>query len=202
MLVRSRGERCLISMQSVAIRDYWPSSQSSLGIKFKEIVALCNALKSFSSTISNCWVDVFTDSQVLLRAWRRQRAKSPSLIASLKRLFAIISDSNIHLNLYHIPSKCNVADPPSHTVSLQDSKLSPSVWARIQSAFGGPSGHSVGLMALPSNVQSSISGSSLPFFSPFPVSGSLGVNVFAQSLSRQRDLFANPYAFSPNYSHS
>ena len=52
-------------------------------------------------------------------------------------------------------------------------------------------------MALLSNVQSSISGSSLPFFSPFPVPGSSGVNVFAQSPSRQRDLFANPYAFPP-----
>ena len=110
-------------------------------------------------------------------------------------MLAVISDSNIHLNLYHIPSKCNVADPPSRTLSLQDSKLSPSVWARIQSAFGRPSGHSVDLMALPSNVQSSISGSSLPFFSPFPVPGSSGVNVFAQSPSRQRDIFANPYAF-------
>lgn len=58
--------------KSVAIRDYWPSSQSSLGINCKEILALCNALKSFSSTVSNGWVDVFTDSQVLLRAWRRQ----------------------------------------------------------------------------------------------------------------------------------
>ena len=91
-------------MQSVAIRDYWPSSQSSLGINCKDILALCNALKSFSSTVSKCWVDVFTDSQVLLRAWRRQGARSPSLIASLKRLFAVISDSNIHLNLYHILS--------------------------------------------------------------------------------------------------
>ena len=123
--------------KSVAIRDYWTSSQSSLGINFKEILALSNAWKSFSSTVSNYWVDVFTDSQVLLRAWRRQGANSPSLIASLKRLFAVISDSNIHLDLHHIPSKCNVADPPSRTLSLQDSKLSPSVWREFKVLLAG-----------------------------------------------------------------
>lgn len=37
----------------------------------------------------------------------------------------------------------------------------------------------------------------LPFFSPFPVPGSLGTNVFAQRPSLHRDLFANPYAFLP-----
>ena len=184
-------------VQSVAIRDYWPSSQSTIHINCKEILALCNALESLSSTVNNCWVDVFTDSQVLLKAWHRRGTKSQSLIASLKHLFGVIFASNIHLNLFHIPSKLNVADPPSRTLSLQDSKLSPRVWAQLQSAFGGPLGHSVDLMALPSNVQSSMSGSALPFFSPYPVPGSSGTNVFAQRPPLHRDLFANPYAFPP-----
>lgn len=139
-------------LKSVAIRDYWTSSQSTLHINCKEILSLCNALESLSSAVSNCWVDVFTVSQVLLKAWHRQGTKSQSLIAALKHLFGIISASNILFNLFHIPSKLIVAEPPSRTLSLQDSKLSPRVLARLQSAFGGPLGHSVDLMALPSNV--------------------------------------------------
>lgn len=71
--------------------------------------------RRFSSAVSNCWVDVFTDSQVLLKAWHRQSTKSQSLIATLKHLFGIISASNILLNLFQIPSKLIVAKLPSRT---------------------------------------------------------------------------------------
>ena len=62
---------------------------------------------------------------------------------------------------------------------------------------GGSSGHSVDLMALPSNVQSHPSGSPLLFFSPFPVPGSAGVNLFAQLHRRLPLLFTNPHVFPP-----
>ena len=69
------------------------------------------------------------------------------------------------------------ADPPSHSLSLQDSKLSGDSWRRIQSEFGPHSADS----ALPSNAQVSMDGSPLPIFSPYPIAGSAGVNLFAQS---------------------
>jgi hypothetical protein len=65
---------------SVCIRDYWQHTHSTLDINSKEILALANVLDSFSSTISNSWVDAFTDSQVLLQSWSRQGAKSPNVI--------------------------------------------------------------------------------------------------------------------------
>ena len=52
-------------------------------------------------------------------------------------------------------------------------------------------------MALPSNVQSYPSGSPLPFFSPFPVPGAAGVNLFAHLPHRLPLLFRNPYVFPP-----
>ena len=63
---------------SVSIRDYWQQTHSTLDINSKEILALANILDSFSSTISNSWVDAFTDSQVLLQSWSRQGTKSPN----------------------------------------------------------------------------------------------------------------------------
>jgi hypothetical protein len=171
-------------------------THSTLDINSKEILALANVLDSFSSTISNSWVDAFTDSQVLLQSWSRQGAKSPNVIAALKQLFAVVSRSNIHLSLHHIPSCFNLADTPSRRFSLLDSMLSSDTWAQVQGHFGGPSGHSVDLMALPSNVQHASSGHPLPFFSPVPSPGASGVNVFSQ-LPHHHPFFHNPYAFLP-----
>ena len=184
-------------VQPTSIHDYWPFSQRHLDINAKEFLTLSNVLFSFSENISNCWVDVFTDSQVLSKAWQNQRGKSHSLISALKRLFSVVSASNIHLTLHYIRSDAYPADAPSHSFSLQDSKLSQEAWTIVQGRFGGSSGHSVDLMALPSNVQLHSSGSPLPFFSPFPVPGAAGVKLFAQLPHHQPLLFSNPYVFPP-----
>ena len=64
--------------------------------------------------------------------------------------------------------------------------------------FEGEAGHSVDLMALPSNVQCDFSGQPLPFFSPYPTPGCAGVNVFAQHpASHSPSFFCNAYAFPP-----
>lgn len=40
-------------------------------------------------------------------------------------------------------------------------------------------------------------GRPLPFFSPYPVPGTLGVNLFSQSASQRSKVFSNPYIFPP-----
>ena len=186
---------------SVSIRDYWQHTHSTLDINSKEILALANVLDSFSSTISNSWVDAFTDSQVLLQSWSRQGAKSPNVIAALKQLYAVVSRSNIHLSLHHIPSRFNLADTPSRPLSLLDSMLSSDTWTQVQGHFGGPSGHYVDLMALPSNVQHASSGHPLPFFSPVPSPGASGVNVFSQR-PHHHPFFSQSICFSSNHSYT
>ena len=106
------------------IRDYWPADQRGLHINVKETLALVNALEALS--FRDSWVDVFTDSQVLIRSWQSQGAKSHAVSNALKKLFWVVSKTNIHLNLCYIPSPLNPADPPSRVLSLQDAKLSPS----------------------------------------------------------------------------
>lgn len=63
--------------------------------------------------------------------------------------------------------------------------------------FGGQFGDSRDLLALPSNVQCTLDGSPLPFFSPHPTPGSSRVNVFAQLPAYHYSLFFNPYIFPP-----
>ena len=62
-----------------------------------------------------------------------------------------------------------------------DASLSPAVWDKVQRLFGGNAGHSIDLMALPSNVQCDLSGQLLLFFSPYPTPGCASVNVLAQN---------------------
>ena len=106
--------------------------------------------------------------------------------------------TNCILRLFHIPSVNRLADRPSQSLSLEDSRLSVSFWKRLQDVLGSSNGHSVDLMALPSNVMRSSTGAMLPFFSPHPTPGCSGVNVFSQSPDIHPPLlFSNPYVFPP-----
>ena len=115
------------------------------------------------------------------------------LLSSISALFRFRPLMYVHLALHFTGSDANSAVVPSRSLSLQDSKLSQETWTLVQERFGGSSGHSVDLMALGlrSNVQPHPSGSPLLFFSPFPVPGSAGVNLFAQ-LPLVASLFSSP----------
>ena len=100
------------------IHDYWPADQRGLHINVKETLAFVNALEALP--FRSCWVDVLTDSQVLIRSWQSQdaksHAKSHALSNALKKLFWVVTKTNIHLNLCHISSPLNPADSTSGQV--------------------------------------------------------------------------------------
>ena len=56
---------------ALTIRDYWPANQLVHHINVKEVMALVNVIEAFSHSIRDCWVDVYTDSQVLIASWSR-----------------------------------------------------------------------------------------------------------------------------------
>ena len=80
---------CVFGPDAIAavIRDFWPVDQHHLHIKVKEALALANALHAFSSSFRDSWVDVYTDSQVLIASWCRQGSKSRNLADVFKRIF-------------------------------------------------------------------------------------------------------------------
>ena len=137
---------------SIVISDYWREDDITNDIVTKETLALSNVLSAFAHRIKHSWVDVYVDNRSLADSWRSPAARSHSYSDALKRVFSVTSSANLHLNLIHIPSHLNVADPPSRTHSLQDSKLADETWAKIQLHYGGASGHTIDLMALPSNA--------------------------------------------------
>ena len=187
----------------MVISDYWRDDDLTKDIVTKEALALSRVLSAFADHIKNSLVDVYVDSLSLVQSWNSQGARSHSFAEALKRVFVVASFANIHLNLLHIPSGLNVADPPSRILSLQDTKLAGATWATIQRHFGGQFGHSIDLMALPSNAMVDFQGSRLPFISPFPTPGCLGVNFFAQSpLHFPSNIFSNPLRFPTYFAYS
>ncbi|XP_068756624.1 uncharacterized protein [Montipora capricornis] len=180
------------------VRDHWDASTIQADIATKETLALNNVLESFAETIKNSWVDTFVDNMVLIRSWNRQGSRSQSISGALKKLFHTTTKLNIDLHLTFVPSSQNQADSPSRCLSLQDAKLCPSLWMVVQELYGGQNGHSLDLMARPSNAQYDLSGAKLPFFSENLLPGSLGVNMFAQSPDLYHlSVFKNPYVFPP-----
>ncbi|KAJ7394705.1 Protein dispatched 1 [Desmophyllum pertusum] len=103
--------------------------------------SLANVLKTFSESVCNSWVDVFTDSLSLLHAWNKQGSRTPQLASAFKSIFWAIFQSNACLNVIHLPLSLNPADIPSRHLTLHDSKLAPNLWFLLQDLFGGESGH-------------------------------------------------------------
>ena len=67
--------------EPVSIRDYWPLSDLGHNIAVKETLPLVNVLEAFSHSVQGHRVDVFTDSQALIR--------SHQLSDALKKLFRL-----------------------------------------------------------------------------------------------------------------
>ena len=126
---------------------------------------------------------------MLIHAWNKQAGRSHAFSDALKAICeALMATINCSLHLSRVPS--------AHLQA--DSRLSDACWERLQVVFGGTNGHSVDLMALPSNAMNGFTGAKLPFFSPHPTPGCHGVNLFSQSPDLHPPLlFSNPYVFPP-----
>ena len=117
---------------------------------------------------------------LLIDFWNNEGGKNISLTNEIKDFFLSPLKLNIVLNHHYVPSELNFSYLPSRFYSDLDCSLADATWALVDSLFGP---HSFDLMALPSNVRKSRDGSTLKFFSPLPVQGSSGGNVFADNLS-------------------
>ncbi|KAK3748550.1 hypothetical protein QZH41_010223, partial [Actinostola sp. cb2023] len=185
----------------IPVSDYWSPDMSLHNIAVKETKALTNAILTFRESLVNARVDAFVDNQCLVQAWRTQAARAGPFSDALKELYSTVADQNIHLAVSYISSGENPADEPSRKLSPADCKLAPHLWSLLQEhpRFGGPSGRSIDLNALDSNTQDGKDGKPLPHFTPYPMPGSSGVDIFAQDLSSPESdpLLRNLYVFPP-----
>lgn len=74
--------------------DYWTTEHENLSINVKEALALTNVLATFSDSVRDSWVDVYTDSQSLLCAWQKQSSRYLQLASALKTVFSAALRAN------------------------------------------------------------------------------------------------------------
>ena len=187
----------LLSPPTASVADYWSETEQGYDINTREALALNKVLLSFSDVLKNARVDAEIDNKALFFSWCSQGGRSVALNRAVKELFFTTVKLNIVLQLSFIPTNENPADAPSRRLSTLDSMLSPRLWGRVQSEFGGPGGHTCDLMALDSNVMKGFDGRSLPHFTPRSSPESSGVNVLAQNLSGEVAFLDSPYVFPP-----
>ena len=182
-----------LEKEEVSFGDYWPPEvQTSRDICYKEALALYFVLISVMDHLWDRRVDVQVDAESLYHAWSGLKARSTALANVLRLIFAFTLEANFDLRLQWVPSSENSADAPSRMLSMADSRLPPSLWRFLQKEFGGDTGFTWDLMALPSNVPKGRAGLPLKIFSRYPVQGTAGVNVFAQPCPRGEVLYVFP----------
>ena len=171
-------------------KDYWCNEVFyGSDISIKEAKALYNTLATFANEVFNGRVNAYVDNTNLVDFWNNQGGRNIELSNEIKDLFCLSLKLNILLKLHFVPSESNLADAPSRFYSDSDCTLSPSVWSLVEVTFGP---HTFDLMAIPSNVMKDKFCHQLKFFSPFPVAGSAGVDIFAQVLAPDENYYVFP----------
>lgn len=162
---------------------------NSQNINVLEAQALLNSLRSFSHHIGSCRVDVHTDSLVLKSALVKDGCRDSDVNGIIKDIFDCCREFNFSLDVHYVPSSKNPADFPSRSVSDAGCMLSRSAWEQVEHLFGP---QTFDLMSLDSNCQRDRKGQCLPHFTPCATSASSGINVFAQSLPLDYNLYVFP----------
>ena len=110
-------------------------------------------------------LDLYTDNKALCDAWAGQGSRKRAFNEELKRLFRVVLDQNIDIQVKYIRTEDNPADRGSRSLSAMDVKLSVDLWRKVEQAFGP---HSCDLMALDSNSMCSDTGEPLKHYTPHP----------------------------------
>ena len=172
----------------ISISERWPTNDNR-PIHLKEAEALLKTIQAVGHLVQNKRVDAMVDNMALCLGWEKERSRDPRLTNILKSLASLTISLNCDLHLKYIPSKDNPADAPSRRNSPQDAELASKLWHQVETLYGP---HTFDLMALDSNAKRDAAGTPLPHYTPYPLPGSAGVNVLAQSLSSQENYYVFP----------
>lgn len=174
--------------QELEFGDYW-SEGDRRPIHVKEAEAILKALLSLGNDLRNSRVDVKTDNMTVIGAWNGQGSKCRMLSEVLKSIFGFVVDYNVELRMQFVPTQENIADAPSRKLDASDVMLSDVSWSIVEEKFGP---HTTDLMSLDSNVMRSSDGKSLRHFTPCATPDSSGVNIFAQDLRKEGNMYVYP----------
>lgn len=93
-------------------RDYWPS-ESYGDVNLLESRALLNSLVSFQDWLSNVWVDVDVDNQVLKSALDNDDCKSSTINEVVKEVYCLSRDRNFSIQTFYYTCHQSLIPPTS-----------------------------------------------------------------------------------------
>ena len=134
---------------SVVARGYWREHQRQGNICCKELLAVRLGIESFLTKCAGCTIRLGEDNTAALAAVKNLSAKSPALMAELRRLWYILDTHRIHLDAFYVKSAENPADAPSRFEDRDDYRLT-GKWVAYFQALYGP--HSVDRFATANNT--------------------------------------------------
>lgn len=172
----------------ITLSDFWDTDDKR-PIHIKEADAVLKSLESLHDYLKNSRVDVMTDNMAVLGVWQNQGGKDRGINMVMKDIFKLVVEYNIDLHMAYVPSAENPADKPSRSLNYADTMLSPDSWNKVESAYGP---HSIDLMSLDSNAMKSENGCALKHFTPYATPKSDGINIFAQSLAQETNMYVFP----------
>ena len=173
--------------------------QINLHINVKEAVALEGSLQLFcqnnSEEIKGRTVVVNVDNKTLYHIYENGGSTGQVHITSVcKKLFWLQTNNQFKLKLQWIPSGENEADGITRESVDDDIRLHRKVFNTLWKEWGGIFRD---LMASSGNVQFNQMGEKLPFFSRYHDKGTLGVDVFAQNITRNGEARWPDFCFPP-----
>ena len=105
----------------------WPQSHKDYHINIKELLAVLAAVFSWSKSLKNKHVVLFTDNLDIVQIWTSGSSKNADIMKLIRALFLFCAKQNIILSLRHIYGFVNIKADCLSRLSIQKfKKLHPS----------------------------------------------------------------------------
>ncbi len=161
----------------------WRPHQRGLHITELEALAVRLALESFSATLRGATVRVMEDNTAAEALLRTHASRSPAMMRQYRRIWAVLQQHSITVQVQRVASADNKADAPSRRQHTADFQLHPAAFQLIQRLYGP---HTVDRFASASSTQ-------LPVFnSQWHCPGTNGVDALAQDDWGDHNSFCHP----------
>ena len=167
---------------NMVARSFWGPDELPAHINMKELRAVRYSLLSFLSHVRDRVVMVREDNTTTQAILGKGSSRSPALHDEFRKLWMMLEEFNIVLQVSRVASADNLADAASRWLDSADYKLHPRWFKWLETRYGP---HDVDLFATNTNKQ-------LPrFYSRFYCPGSSGVDSLLQPWGGQ-NCYANP----------
>lgn len=140
-------------------------------ITVNELRAVIWSLEAFLPQLKGCSVRMMQDNQAVMFCVRKLSSKNPKLLRLIRRFWALCDLHSIRVEMDYVRSAANPADAPSRWRFSDEWRLTPEVFAAVESQLGVK--HTIDLFASKATAQTG------RYVSRFPDGRCVAVDAFS-----------------------